>query len=282
MALAPAGLGLDIVGYSNTLNDRFTPGTFPSAPTQNPSFWQAAYDFSGVGWASNNAQQSVVMISPLHFIGANHYRPTGDLSFMNQDGVVKTYAISNGGYTMLTGLNSQRSDLVLGRLAAPIPDADNILNYAILDLPAFGSYVDLPLEVYGWYSRVGTNTIDGFYYADFYDSSGYIDNDGDGTNDNIVMAFDQDAATGEARGVGGDSGSPSFVPWYGSLSVVGIHSAADSTSTYDAFVPVYIDDLQSLLAADGYSLLLVPEPSGLMALIAACGAWLAWLRRRRG
>jgi hypothetical protein len=83
-------------------------------------------------------------------------------------------------------------------------------------------------------------------------------------------------------GEGGDSGSPDFIAVDGGLRVVGGKSFIGSNPnlTGGAFLPYYYQQVDSVLALDGYHLTVVPEPgAGWLALVGASGLLFA---RRRG
>ena len=76
---------------------------------------------------------------------------------------------------------------------------------------------------------------------------------------------------------GGDSSSPTFIPWHGSLALVGTHSVTGTISgtpySIDNFIPIYLDQMDTF----GIEFSVVPEPSRfLLLLLGAC----ALLRRR--
>lgn len=273
-------VALDIINYSNTIHDRFVPGSYPSAPTNNSEFWFSSLNWSGVGWNVEDPRKSVAMISPMHFVAAAHFGVGGQLSFLDTNGQRMTFGVSgtmNPLYDPITGSNS---DLYVGELATPIPAASNIMSYALMSLPSTNSYVNLPLLIYGYApldgvggnpavgTKVGTNVFGGF--APFLG--------------NTLFWYDQDPVTGEAYGQAGDSGSPSFALVGSTLALLGTHytigTAEGNDATFDTFAPNYIDQIQSILQADGYSLLLIPEPGMVLPMLAGA-AMVFWLGRRR-
>jgi len=284
--------GLTIVGYDPATNDRFASG-YPSAPVPNTSasFIGAGLDFSGVGWNPLLVTQSFAMISDQYFVFANHYQPGSTMSFLsptllaanpgNPAAAVVSATVSatyrTNFVTIIGGqyFYGEQGDFSIGKLSTPLDHALGISSYPILLLSSLGDYVGLPTLMYGHNgtgssTRLGTNTIDGYYN---YDLSGnnIID-----TN-SIYMDYDT-GFTGEALLQGGDSGSPTFVNWYGSLALVGTHSATGSDAngvsySFDNFIPLHL----AQMAALGIDFSVVPEPSRVMLLLlGAC----ALLRRR--
>ena len=63
---------LVIRGYSSGTHNRFL--NFPGSASHNPNFIHAAYDLSGVGWDTADTRSQYTMVSPIHFVGANHAR----------------------------------------------------------------------------------------------------------------------------------------------------------------------------------------------------------------
>ncbi len=281
MAVVQTLPALDIVNYSNTIHDRFLPGTYPSSPTNNPDFWFSSLDWSGVGWNVEDPRKSVAMITPMHFVAAYHFAVGGNLSFMNPDGSIMTYGVSGTINQLFDPVTGSNSDLYIGELTAPIPGASNIMNYAVFDLASTNDYIGVPMLVYGYAPeggvggnaaigvKVGTNTFGGF----------------EPFLGNTVFWYDQDPVTGEAYGQAGDSGSPSFTLVGSTLALLGTHytigSAEGNPATFDTFMPDYISQIQDIVQADGYSLGLIPEPRfGWLIIVCAVGA-LRWRRRAR-
>ena len=84
--------------------------------------------------------------------------------------------------------------------------------------------------------------------------------------------------TGEARLVGGDSGSPTFTFIGGSLALLGTHSAIGTIEgvdySFDNFIPIYLSQMAPL----GIEFSVVPEPS--RAVLVMMGFLFAFTRRQ--
>ena len=286
---------LVINNYSSdpTLYDRFVSGTYPGSPTPNPNFFASSYDWSGVGWMTANQMRSITMVSPLHFVVANHWQiPSGSsVTFLNGDGDLKNYTVDKySTFSFTDGDGTHTSDLALGWLTAPIPEADDIAHYSVLnaDDPAtpefdLGWYLNKDIYVYGWYAKAGENTISDLTWA--Y-STNYPNPYADLT---FTSTFDYDNLgyhPGLAGGEPGDSGSPTLMPWNGQLTVLGTHfgvsdlQPAATWTTYDAFVPVYIEDMNLAMESSGYSvdtINVIPEPATCILFLAG----LPYLLRRQ-
>ena len=280
-----SSFALVIDGYSSTRHDRFSSG-YPGAPVVNPDFLAASYDLSGIGWSSNASNKSVAMISPQHFVAAAHYKPTGSLRFLNRDGELKDYSLTGVTYSSTT-FGPYTSDLVLGTLASPIPAGDEVSYYPVATADSLDWYIGRELYVYGKTARMGRNVIDDFAVV-------YTEGNLDHT---MTMYYDNDASEGfspdEAGCQSGDSGSPTFMVWEDSLTVLGTHFAIGPSSggvwnTFDSFIPWYVSQLNIAMEPTGYSVstvstvtgAAVPEP-GTLALLATGLLVLCFYARRR-
>lgn len=264
--------GLTIVGYSSAADDRFSSG-YPDNPVPNASvsFLGAGYDLSGVGWNPANVTQSFAMISDQYFVYSNHYSPGSTLDFYSPTlGTVVSYDVSSTTYHFT--YNGQTSDFAVGKLTAALNPADGITSYAVLNLPTIQSYTGLPVLIYGHGGsspRLGANVVDVYGAYDF---------NGDTIADNYGIGYSYHSnQPGDSIFESGDSSSPTFVPWNGSLALLGTHSGTTTISgtpySIDTFMPAYL----SQMTAQGIAFTAVPEPSrGVLLLLGAC----ALLRRR--
>jgi len=245
--------GLNIRGYVPARHDRFSSG-YPGSPVVNTNFHADFYDFSGVGWHSLYPYLSYTLISPSHFVGANHVNPGigATLTFHARDGALRSFTVANQ-YNM-TNAAGENTDLVVGELSQPVAPCDNITFYPILDLESETDYIGRGLLVYGATARVGKGTI-----SAFQDFGGDPITGGAGVNSTRAYNFVYVNAVGsqdDCHAEGGDSGSPSFVAMDGELFVVGVHTAVLTTglavTTFDSFVPHYLDQIDGILQQQGY------------------------------
>lgn len=271
---APAARALTIVGYNPATNDRFSSG-YPLSPAENTStaFLGNGYDLSGVGWNPDSPKSNFAMISDQYFVYSTHAGPGSTMSFFSptQNSVV-TYGVSG---TYHFTFNGQASDFSVGRLSSPIDAAYGIASYPILDLPTIQSYLGLPVLIYGHGGsvsgspRLGANVVDAYGTYDLNNNS-VVDNYG------IGYSY-HPAQNGDSVFQSDDSTGPTFVPWNGSLVLLGTHSAVGTIGgieySIDNFIPNYFDQM----TAQGIDFNVVPEPSRVMLLLlGAC----ALLRRR--
>ncbi len=269
--------GLTIVGFDAATNDRFASG-YPSSPVANTSasFLGNGYDLSGVGWNPDLATQSFAMISDRYFVYSTHYGPGSTIDFLSPKlGRVVSYGVSAINYAFT--FNGQTSDFHVGMISDQdgLNPAHGIASYPILDLPTIESYLGLPVLIYGHGGGVNSSTRLG---ANVVDAYGAYDLNNDSTDDNYGIGYSyQPTQNGDFLFQSGDSTSPTFVPWNGSLALLGTHSAVGTIDgTYysiDNLIAVYLDQM----ATQGIDFSVVPEPSrALLLLLGAC----ALLRRR--
>ncbi len=232
------------------------------------AFIGEGYDFSGTGKASD--VKWVTMISPTYFVSASHWHssPGATVTFYeNNDpsGATSTHTIANWGHNVLPD-GASNYDLWIGKLTEPI-DTDKIAYYPVLELPSTGDYIGRDLFVYGKPDRVGHNTISSI------DTSG-------GVNDkHMWFYYNTPTDPDEAMTQTGDSGGASFTVCDGALTLIGIHHYGVS-SGIDSFIPLYIDELNGWMEADGSDerVTVVPEPATMILL--SLGA-IGLIRRRR-
>lgn len=273
---------LEIRSYNAARHDRFL--DFPSAPKVNPDFRYGATDLTGVGWyiaPSNTAverRRQYTMVSPRHFVGANHFKPStnGSLSFLSEDGVVRTYAI--GTVQAILNSDGNASDLLLGTLEEEISPEDGVNFQPFLSLPD-AAYIGRELIFMG-HQRPGTPTLRAgraVFQArsEFGAGTAVGGNTGIQRTEVFTWTYQENRLlfTGDANDSftePGDSGSPSLVDVNGRGALVGTHTAAGSASvlisnqniSYDTFVPFYVDDLNEAMAEHGYHMTrAVPGPN---------------------
>jgi hypothetical protein len=269
---------LEIRSYSASRHERFS--GFPGTPVgnSNTNFIARNVDLTGVGWYVQETRRQYTLVSPKHFVGANHFRPAvnGQLRFVDQDGIIRTYEI--GSTNSILNDEGQPSDLFLGTLEEVIPDSDKVSFQPFLSLATEGNYQGQNILFMGHRLaapknlRIGAGTIGSF--TDFGD-----DPITSGSSINSTRAFqivysNIGFGADDAYAESGDSGSPSLVVVDGQGALVGTHTAVANASiniglaapgtivTYDTFVPHYIDELNAIMEIDGYHMTrAVPEAS---------------------
>ena len=254
-AIASADMFLQGIGGDHAMSsthDRFYAGA-------DKAFVGDPYDWSGVGRSSNGAW--VAMISPTHFVSANHYHPSaGDtIAFYEGNstaGQSHAYTVASFGFD--TNYGGQSSDLWLGRLTAPLNPKHRIARYPVLALASDAAYLDTFIFAYGAPNRVGTSRI-----------GAIVDDFEIGRTRTMRYWFHATEGTGTGAGdchlIGGDSGGPSFALVGGKLALVGTHFTTNDSNgvpdpedawpygygwSGDAFVPFYIDQLNANMGAE--------------------------------
>lgn len=311
-----------IVGYdpataaSHNTYDRFL-GPYPTNPgttNNSPQFVASQYantsgvgrSLTGVGWGTlNQGQFSVTLVSPQHIIGAFHvfqsgfhFQPGSTVNFVNRNGELKSYALSNAQpfrptTTFTNSMGQQQtlpSDVYLGTLAAPIPASDLIDFFPVANGPT-NAFISAPILAYGQnpaYVNPSTGTASPHIGKNNIDAIGLASFDGPDPVNEATMAYAYDfnaSLPGEFHVIAGDSGGGSFVNLGNQLALTGAHYGLDTTdnTSADSYLPFYIDQLNAaMLSNTPYSLTLapIPEPSSLVFAAFASVVAIRRLRRR--
>jgi autotransporter-associated beta strand protein len=259
------------------VNDRFSSG-FPSAPVANtsPDFIGAGLDWSGVGWASNNARKSFALISPQHYLVARHFGGAAtvvfnDASSNNLSASQSTVTPTNFGM-ILNG----NPDLSVGKLAQSLPRTRIPARYPVIDLNSssssntFSNYAGQQMVLYG-HGGLGTINSPRLHSTQILTflttiteahrpllSTREIIPKTD-TSDEIVLEGLEDQ----------DSGGPSFILWTSPAgsrepALVGNHAAVNDTRNFDNFLGTFevINRLGEMLRPDGRALRVAGNPAG--------------------
>jgi hypothetical protein len=252
---------LQIHDFDGNRHYRFVEGTFPAAPVQNGGLWARTGDLSGVGWSANDSRMGFALISPQHFVGANHFRPSAgsQIRFRAADGQIRSYTYAR--FYNIKNEEGENTDIFIGELAEPIPASHLIPFYPVYNASEL-VLVGREILVYGRGDagpRIGRGVIRGFGNSL-----------GGGLNDTRNYSFEyvqRRAQESDAHGETGDSGSPSFIEVDGMLTVTGVHSAiaqsnhlrnGTTVTTFDSFLLPYRDQIDTHLAHSGYRLTMAP------------------------
>lgn len=247
--------GMQIEGYAPLRHDRFA-SAFTTNPVVNPianndpQFLGASYDFSGVPWNAADRRQSFVFLSRKHYLFANHFGPGTNLQFFSH---VTGLGSANRGSVV----NLPDSDIGIARLTSLLPASARIRTYPLLDLP-MNSYVGRDLLIYGWFARLGKSKISRVLPA------GNVVN---GTTKKYLFEYEGPLARTDFVTLQSlDSGSPSFVPFGGELTLTGNHFYiinAGAGGGGDSFLalPEVVSQINAVLAEDGFALKFRTEPA---------------------
>ncbi|OYP35435.1 hypothetical protein [Rhodopirellula sp. MGV] len=250
--------GFDVARHARFLEDG----------TANPDFFLDETQLSGV------AHQRAALISPRHYVTANHVSTTS-ATFVGLDGIERTYTASSSQRltTFVDGEGDIPSDIRVYRL-------DQEVDPAIMPLPIVvgeaSDFIGQELIAFEQHQWAGRNTIDALGIVEFTS----------GSSDTVAVQYSFDTATnGGSGGLGqdeigllsGDSGGTALMSVGGRYGVLGTHmgidvpegsnaAAGDRYDTFSTLLAGYEGQLSSILAADGYSLqtlrvTAIPEPS---------------------
>lgn len=191
------------------------------------SILSGSMSLQGVGRAFEN-QRWATMISPTHFLSADHLHPLVGNRIVFRDAAGRQIArgVVAGGKTVRAG-----SDLWLGWLQEPVPPEVTI--YALLSPADRGSLEGLPLFTVGF--------VPGVNHAFGVGLKASL-----GTTASGTLRLAASDPTGRFGGdhvnlVVGDSGGPTFVCVGGEPVLAGIHWSASA----DTFVPDFLEELEN-------------------------------------
>ncbi|MGJ8641293.1 MAG: hypothetical protein ACSHYA_18025 [Opitutaceae bacterium] len=243
-------------------NDRFL--NFETASIEkNDEFIHDDVDLTGVGWYTADTRRQFTMVSPKHFVGANHFKPSvnSSIRFLSSDGSVKIYAI--GTVQSILNDSGEATDLFIGTLEEEISPDAGIQLVPYLNLASEGAYVGRNLAFLGKVARGGQGTINAF--SDF---GGDPITGGSGINQTRTFQMVYNSLGGfvdDAYVEIGDSGSPSLAKEGDRAAIVGTHTAVLNAggliTTIDTFVPHYIEELNEVMAVDGFHMTKLTPPS---------------------
>lgn len=252
---------LQIRGYSAALHDRFT--GFANSPVENPTFIHQAYDFTGVGWHTNNLNRQLTLVSPIHIIGADHFKPGvgATINFLSSAGVIISRTVAS--QEVITK-DSATSDIFIATLNEPIEDDDQVAfaqsiyaETTNVTIPGLGTvpnynpdYLNQDLIVLGKSARGGRGSISTIFY--------------DSGNTTQVIGWTYATSSGDADDCyleTGDSGSPLFIDdgynndKSGIVAVnLSVSTSTDPYTSYASFIPHYFEEINTVLEDEGYQL----------------------------
>ncbi len=255
---------------------------FSEAPQVNPSFLNpngnqtTRLDLSGIGWSVQDPTKQLTLVSPRHFVGANHFRPGigSTVSFLATDNALHTLTVAS--ITAVTNQDGSESDLYLGEFTGEIPATAAVLPLPYLNLTNEAAYAGQAILVAGKAARGGRGTI-----GSVSDFGGDPITGGAGIQTR-AFTFSYTSAAGsvdDAHAEGGDSGSPSFAVQNGRAALVGTHTAVltapFTVTTYDTLVPHYTPKINTLMESKGLRIRKSDPPATSFTLLGATTGLLA-------
>lgn len=277
IGVTPSRADIIIDGYTAQTNDRFT---------NHASFIAADFNLSGVGQASNGRWATAISRNVI--ISANHFRPTGTITFFETND-------PNGNFvtrTVVSGIKVPNTDLYLGVLDSFLPGS--IVHYSFATEPlsgpegtlvSAGIYQGMNAYLFGRSPEtqasnrdhaVGRNRISG--YLENVDFAGNSDNDA------LLLIYDSPGDPNyvdfEAYLQSGDSGGPLFVDIDGEFRLMGTNAFINSGGINNppVFSGINYTGNQTEFIND-FIIQSIPEPSALVILMTT--AVILIPRRRR-
>jgi len=224
--------------FEASRQERFLSGSFPAAPVSNPDFFLASYEpeLTGVGWQSSAPVKKATLISPLHFLNADHYKIGGSVTFVDQNGALHSIPVVANVRVI--------GDIAVGTLEQPVPPDVHVFPV----MPVLDTEHDGREVLYIGASPGSSRFAAGRSAIEFSSQSS------NRLNSNLTSA---QVARDRVYGTSGDSGSPSFFDEGGLLALVGHHFGGHNDQ-YLGYGPA-CDAVDDHLAADGYLLDMVGQ-----------------------
>ncbi|MEM1211942.1 MAG: PEP-CTERM sorting domain-containing protein [Planctomycetota bacterium] len=298
--LAPSAEAIQFDSFDPTRHERFL-----GDDSNNPDFLLAGFDLSGIA-KRGNAGSGAVLITPQHFITADHFLPTavnGSVTFRGTDGTDRSYTVT--GYDQLiTNVNTLSgpvvggSDLTIGTLAAPIDPLTDFINpLPIAFAFDINDFVGLEVFTFGNGDLAGRNVISSVNLSTFAGgdrpsltfSTLYETVENSGGDD--IGPLTDGLGPDEAGLQGGDSGNAALTVIDGELAVLGSHFGISLGGPFDDFdqysstsslFSPYILQVFDVVQDEGqfFDVAFVPIPEPSTAAVLLLGLSLAAVRRR--
>jgi hypothetical protein len=278
-----------IEGFSTDRHDRFRDDPAPD------DFILSQQDLTGVARSTDG--RWATMISPTHFLSADHFPPgIGSTLTFHHDNSTTGVTLTR---TVTTGMQLGGTDLWIGQLNAPVDQGVKI--YSIADP---GVYLDVTTVYHIGLSMsgpLGSDTTTDFAVGrNVYDldlglvtissgqttyAAGYLDDSVAGDLASPFTTGPNNLSPDETYFNSGDSGGPTFIDSNGDLLLFGIHSfqadislepphnssSVERRASGDSYLPEYKGDI----------LMAIPEPSAFMAVLVGVVLSMGALAARR-
>lgn len=282
-AALPLTAAIEIDNFDSVINDRFEDSDNPE------QFLLDGFDLSGVGQDSNG--RWATLIGPNTILSANHFTPSGTLTFYpgNDSTATPWQADLTTDTLRINDENGNGTDLWIARINAVAPSVIQQMDFATqnIDLgPSSGATAYFEGDS-TWMtgrspSSFGSNTDQAYGTNIISDYSEDQSANGLGQNslDLIELSYEQGNTAYEAFLQPGDSGAPLLWDVDGTLQVLGVNSGIN-TENKISFIN-YIGNESDTIQTQIDAWAAVPEP-GMAALPAGMAAviLLLWQRRRR-
>mgnify|MGYP006278339619 CR=1 FL=1 len=286
IAALPLSAAIEIDNFDEFTNNRFEDSDNPD------QFLLEGFDLSGIGQDSNG--KWATLIGPNTILSANHFKPSGTLTFYpGNDPSATPWETSLTTDTLrISDENGNGTDLWIARVDEQAPASIDLFDFATqtIALSPSSSYLDGELVYMTGISPTSAfpSTQQQAFGTNFV--SLYEENDTEtnlGVLDLLELSNDDTGGTTyEAALKSGDSGAPLLYATGDSLQVLGVNSYIKTNSETGEVVSShinYIGNESDTIQAQIDAWAAVPEP-GMAALPAGMAAvlLLLWQRRRRG
>ena len=224
--------------FEPSRHERFLAGSFPAAPLSDPDFFLATHEpeLTGVGWQTSAPRKKATLISPLHFLNADHYKISGSVTFLDQNGALHSIPVVAN--VQVAG------DIAVGTLEHPVPPGVHVFPV----MPVLDAEHDGREVLYIGASPGSSRFAAGRTAIEFSSQS----------SNRLNSSFTSAEFSGDrVYGTSGDSGSPSFFDEGGVLALVGHHFGGHNDQ-YLGYGPA-CDAVDDHLAADGHLLDMVGQ-----------------------
>lgn len=235
-------------------NARFIgPLSSPSTLSTNPSFLLNGFETTGIAWFVQDNRRQFAMVSPQHFVCATHFRPSanGQVRFLGSDGQIYTHEIRS--VEIISDANGN-TDLTLGTLEEAV-DTSVITPFRYANFNQQSSYFGAG-HVFGITATAGFTSFTSI--SRLSDLNLSVSASFDNTQFLLLQYNIPAGNPNDSFLESGDSGSPSFLSVNGELALVGTNSLVADTENsqfaFAAFIPFYANELNALMANEGFQL----------------------------
>ena len=239
---AHAALAITINNESPEVNYRFSSGFRTANPIQNtdPSFVAAGYDLSGLGWwnlpGDVQRVKHTTLVAPMFSVNAAHYPfEAGDtVDFLDRTGTLQSNTVA--------ARATAWGDASVTRYQSAFTESDQVSVVRILDISSL-NYTNQPAFIVGSQGNaplIGTE----FATARVWNTTGQQATFFNNTHDSSLSfkALQN-----------GDSGSPTFLPYKGEITLLGTVTSVPASGP--AYIPsVRTGTMNAILSAYGYAL----------------------------
>lgn len=263
---------LQVAGYTDEVNNRFTTWNSDLTPNTDPSFALAGLDITGLFWDASG--RTYAALSNQTFIGSHASLGPSDTIYYWNGTSVGTATIASSLLLTSTASNPADAELYMYTLSSSLPGVNPL---PILTGGSVSDYEGMQIAMFGQAGRVVIETLD-FLGRVTYSPALILSEE----NSSIQNTSTSDVVGAVQAFPGlyesGDSNSSALGFWNGQWGILGAAWAVTSDPQYSLFnfLPAYVDEIPNGV---NYTIIAVPEPG--RALLLMMGAVAMVCRRRR-